>query len=73
MPIPKLGPHCYVVVDAVIDVIALAGPCVDLAAHRRIHPAYWWGVGAIFLCQLTVDAAASSSLVTALLRGLGTR
>ena len=73
MPIPMLGPHWYLVVDAVIDVIALAGPCVDLAAHRRVHPAYLWGVGAILLCQLTVDATASSSLANALLRGLGTR
>ncbi len=72
MPIPLLGPHWYVVVDAVIDVLALAGPCVDLAEHRRIHPAYLWGVGAILLCQVTVDLTASSSLARALLRGLGT-
>ena len=72
MPIPLLGTHWYVVVDAVIDVIALAGPCVDLAEHRRIHPAYMWGVGAILLCQLAVDATASSGLASALLRGLGT-
>ncbi len=72
MPIPALGPHWYVVVDAVVDVIALAGPCVDLAQHRRVHPAYLWGVGGILLCQLAVDATASSGLASALLRGLST-
>ena len=71
MPIPALGAHWYMVVDAVVLALALAGPCLDLAQRRRVHPAYVWGVGTILLGQLAVDVTASSRLANGLLHALG--
>jgi hypothetical protein len=71
MPIPLLGPYWFVVVDAVVDLIALAGPAVDLVYRRRVHAAYVWGVGAIVLGQVIVDVLAPSPVATALLHAVG--
>jgi hypothetical protein len=71
MPIPLLGPYWFVVVDAVVDLIALAGPAVDLVYRRRVHPAYVSGVGAIVLGQVIVDVLAPSPVATALLHAVG--
>jgi hypothetical protein len=71
LPIPLLGAAWPFVADGVIDALALIGPVVDLATRRRIHPAYFWGVGAIVLGQLTVDALAPTPVASGLLHILG--
>ncbi len=72
MPIPLFGAVWPIVVDGVVDLLALAGPAVDLLVRGRVHPAYLWGVGAIVGTQLVVDALAFSPVAPILLRTVGT-
>ncbi len=71
LPIPDMGPNWPYIVDALIMLLALAGPVVDLVSRRRVHPAYLWGVGAILFGQLFVDVVTPSPLAPALLHLLG--
>jgi hypothetical protein len=71
MPLFLFGTDWSYVVDGVIDMIALAGPCVDLIERRRIHPAYLWGVGAIVLGQVLVYLLTPTAFATALLHAFG--
>lgn len=71
MPIPLFGAVWPVVVDGVVDLLALAGPAVDLLVRGWVHPAYLWGVGAIVGTQMVVDAVAFSPLAPMLLRAVG--
>jgi hypothetical protein len=70
MPVFLFGPHWYVIVDAVVLLIALIGPATDLIARRRIHPAYVYGVGAILLIQATTDLLSPTHFATALAQTL---
>jgi uncharacterized membrane protein YozB (DUF420 family) len=71
LPVPIMGPNWPFVVDAVVDLLALVGPAVDWATRRRIHPAYFWGVGAIVCGQILTDLIAPSPIATTLLRLVG--
>jgi hypothetical protein len=71
LPIPAMGPNWPYMTDALIMVLALVGPAVDLIVRRRIHPAYLWGVGAILVGQLIVDVLAPSPLAPLLLHLIG--
>ncbi len=71
MPLFLFGTDWSYVVDGVIDMIALAGPCVDLIERQRIHPAYLWGVGAIVLGQVLVYLLTPTAFATALLHAFG--
>lgn len=73
MPIPLFGAVWPAVVDGVVDLLALAGPAVDLLVRGRVHPAYVWGVGAIVVVQVLVDALAYSPLALPMLRLVGAR
>ena len=73
MPIPMFGPMWPLVVDGAIDLLAFVGPAIDLIERRRIHPAYWYGVGAIVLGQALVDLIAPSPLATAFLHLVGAK
>jgi hypothetical protein len=72
MPLYLFGANWPFAVDATIDLIACAGPAVDLIWARRVHPAYIYGVGAIMLGQLVTYAIAPSRLAILLLHALGT-
>jgi hypothetical protein len=71
MPLFLFGGYWSFVVDGVVIAIALAGPAVDLATRRRVHPAYYWGVGTIFLEQMVVDVLAPSPVAVAMLHAVG--
>jgi hypothetical protein len=71
LPVPILGPNWPFKVDAILDLIALIGPGIDLIVRRRVHPAYVWGVGAIIAGQAIVDVVAPSPLANVLLRAVG--
>ncbi len=66
MPVFLFGPHWYMIVDAGLLAIALIGPGTDLITRRRIHPAYFYGVGAILLIQATTDLLSPTHFATAL-------
>ncbi len=71
MPVPLFGSQWPYVVDSVLDLIALAGPALDVIRTRRVHPAYLWGVGAIIAGQLVVDVVSPTPVAAALLRAVG--
>ena len=71
LPLPLFGTAWPFVADGVIDLIALAGPTMDLVVHRRIHSAYVWGAGAIVSGQAIVDLMAPSPVAVLLLRAVG--
>jgi hypothetical protein len=71
MPLFLFGTNWPFLVDSTIDLIAFAGPVFDLIERRRIHPAYFWGIGGIVLGQLVVYALASSGVGTAMLHAVG--
>jgi MFS family permease len=73
MPLDLFGADWPFAVDATIDLMALAGPVVDLIERRRVHPAYLWGVGAIIAGQAAVYALAPSAVAAGVLHALGTR
>ncbi len=71
LPLPLFGTAWPFVADGTVDLIALAGPALDLVTRRRIHPAYLWGVGAIIVGQAAVDLLAPSPVAVILLRLVG--
>ncbi len=58
---------------ALLFVLVLAGPVVDLVRRGRVHPAYLWGVGLIALAQplhvVVANSAPAHALVAALQHG----
>jgi hypothetical protein len=73
LPVPAFGASWPFIVDGAADLLALAGPARDLIARGRIHPAYYWGVGAIVAGQALVDVVSPSSVAVAMLHAVGAR
>lgn len=44
---------------------------IDLVARRRIHPAYFYGVGAILCGQAMTDLVAPAAFLVPVLHALG--
>ena len=67
----QFGLHRIVPISvSLVLALALVGPLYDLARYRRIHPAYRWGVAAIFLAQPGHALLAASAPVQALVASL---
>lgn len=58
LPMPLLGPWGGWAVFAAMMVYVLAGVFYDLFTMRRVHPAYFWGGGAIGLSQILIGPVA---------------
>jgi uncharacterized membrane protein YozB (DUF420 family) len=71
LPVFENGPHWNLVIDALIIVIELFGPAIDLIARNRIHPAYFYGIGAILCGQAVTDIFASAACLTPILHAIG--
>lgn len=72
LPMDSFGAFAPLVMFGVICGFAFAGPIADLVVSRRIHPAYFWSVGAILLSNLLIPPLAFSPPAQAalhLLRG----
>jgi hypothetical protein len=67
LPMPSFGPAAPLVLFGVIALFAFAGPVADLVVRRRVHPAYFWGVGAILLSNAVIAPLAFSPPGAALL------
>jgi hypothetical protein len=70
MPVFLFGPHWYFIVDTVVLSIALIGPSLDFFSRRRIHPAYFYGVGAILIIQAPTDLVSATPFAAALAKTL---
>lgn len=71
LPMDAFGAAAPAVMFGVILVFALAGPIADQIVRKRIHPAYFWGVGAILLSDLLIGPLAFAPPVMALVKALG--
>ncbi len=71
LPVPIMGMGWYFIVDGILIVIALFGPVYDLIVRKRIHPAYFWGIGAIVAGQAIVDVIAPLPIAAALAKAVG--
>ena len=71
IPLRALGiPHIIPASIAIVVALALIGPLYDLATRRRVHPAYFWGVGAIIASHPLHALIASQPAVAAWANGL---
>lgn len=68
LPMDSFGAAAPLILFGVVDLLALVGPAVDLAVRRRIHPAYYWGVGAILLMEAIIPPLAFSPLAPVVMR-----
>ncbi len=71
LPVPIMGTGWYFIVDGILITIALIGPVYDLIVRKRIHPAYFWGIGAIVAGQVFVDLVSPTPFATALAKAVG--
>jgi hypothetical protein len=70
LPMPAFGAAAPLVMFGVIALFAFAGPVMDLIVRKRIHPAYFWGVGAILLSMVLIGPLAFSPPAQAALKML---
>lgn len=61
LPMPLFIPHAWQIMMAITLIFPAAGMIMDKRLHGRVHPAWWWGVGAIVAVQLLSDLIAYSS------------
>ncbi len=73
LPMPLLGPWGGFAISGMLLVYAGVGMAFDLTQSRRIHPAWWWGAGAIVLLPLSLGPIAFSPAVRALTAHLAGR
>ena len=70
LPMDSFGAFAPLVMFAVLAAFAFAGPIVDLVVARRIHPAYYWGVGAILISEVLIGPLAFAPPTAALLQAI---
>ncbi|HEX7759257.1 MAG TPA: hypothetical protein VF459_07140 [Caulobacteraceae bacterium] len=68
LPMDSFGAAAPLVLFAINDAVLLAGPVADLVVLRRVHPAYFWGAGAVLLMQPAIPLIAFSPLGHAMLQ-----
>jgi uncharacterized membrane protein YozB (DUF420 family) len=73
LPMPSFGAAAPLILFGVGMLFALAGPVADLIVRRRVHPAYYWVVGAIALSQLAITPLAFSPIGGGLLAAVRAR
>jgi uncharacterized membrane protein YozB (DUF420 family) len=70
LPMADFGPAAPLIMFGAIALFAFAGPVMDLIVRKRIHPAYFWGVGAILISMVLIGPLAMSPLGQAALRAV---
>src|SRR3546814_10977292 len=53
-------PHAWRISIAVTLIFPVIGMIADKRRHGRVHPAWWWSVGAIIVVQVAADIIAYS-------------
>jgi hypothetical protein len=69
LPAPLLVPFAWEATFAGSLLFPLVGMAADLRRSGRVHPAWWWGVGAMLACLALVEAITYSPVGTALYNG----
>src|SRR4051812_36566292 len=68
LPMPLLQPWAWEAAFAASMIFPIAGIVADLRRSGRVHPAWRYGVGAMFVCFLLTEAVTYSPVGTALYR-----
>jgi hypothetical protein len=68
LPMSSFGAAAPLVMFAVIAAFAFAGPIADMIVRRRVHPAYFWAVGAIMISEVIIGPLAFSPATKAVLK-----
>ena len=73
LPMPLFMPNAWRIMMLVTLIFPIIGMIADKRRHGHVHPAWWWGVGALILVQIVADIIAYSSwgvsMTAALLEG----
>jgi len=70
LPMPLFMPYAWRIMMAVTLIFPVVGMLADKRRHGRVHPAWWWGVGAIILVQIVADLIAYSDWGRGMTRAL---
>lgn len=70
LPMPFLIPWAGPAVFAGVLLFPLAGVAGDLRRSGTVHPAWWWGIGAITAMQLAIELLGHSGLIVPLYASL---
>lgn len=70
LPMPLLVPYAYEVDVLAVLVFPAIGIIADIRRSGRVHPAWWWGVGAIVGSTVLIELVTFSALGTALYAGV---
>ncbi|PSJ43614.1 hypothetical protein C7I55_01580 [Sphingomonas deserti] len=62
LPMPLLIPHAGSAVFAALMLWPAIGIAADLRRRGRVHPAWWWGIGAMFATQAAMTLIAHNPL-----------
>ena len=66
LPMPLLIPYAGWATFAAVMLFPIAGVVRDLRSEGRVHPAWWWGIGAIVAMQVSIDLISRSGVGTAI-------
>lgn len=66
LPIPLLVPYAYHAAFAATLILPLIGAIVDIRRSGRVHPAWWWGIGAMLATEIVIDLIAFTPIGLAL-------
>lgn len=66
LPMPLFIPYTGLVESAIVLIIPIGAIAIDAGRTGRVHPAWWWGLGAIFASRVLIEALAYSPLAIAL-------
>lgn len=61
LPMPLLIPNAWRIMMVVTLVFPVIGMIADKRRYGKVHPAWWWGVGAIIAVQVIADIIAYSA------------
>ena len=61
VPLPLLIPYAWHVMLGVVLLFPVAGMIRDKLRHGRVHPAWFWAIGALLVAQVIADIAAHSA------------
>lgn len=67
MALLDLGALTPLFIFGLVDLFAISGAVFDLTDRKRIHPAYYWGVGAIVASELIIGPLAFAPPTAALI------
>lgn len=62
IPAPLVMPHVSIIELTLVLTFPLAGVLWDLRTRGRVHPAWWWGIGAILLARGLTNLIAYSPI-----------